>query len=167
MWWTLTRPSEAAEAEWAELDLDAALWAIPARRMKARREHVVPLPTQAVDMLRRLHAISGDRVHLFPGRDDRSRPMSAHSIRQALKVLGWSGTYSPHGTRTTGSTRLNEMGYRPDTIEAQLAHAEPNSLRPTYNHATYLDELRSRIQAWADMLELWKRESAAEFSRAQ
>ena len=138
MWWTLARPSEAAEAEWAEFDLDAALWTIPARRMKARREHVVPLPAQAVKMLRRLHAISGDRTHLFPGRDDRNRPMSVRSIRQALKVLGWSGTYSPHGTRTTGSTRLNEMGYRSDAIEAQLAHAEPNSVRRTYNHATYL-----------------------------
>lgn len=167
MWWTLARPSEAAEAEWAEFDLDAALWAIPARRMKARREHVVPLPTQAVDMLSRLHAISGDRVHLFPGRDDRSRPMSAHSIRQALKVLGWSGTYSPHGTRTTGSTRLNEMGYRADAIEAQLAHAEPNSVRRTYNHATYLEERRDMMQAWADKLEIWKRESTGEVSRTQ
>ena len=142
MWWTLARPSEAAEAEWAEFDLDAALWTIPARRMKARREHVVPLPTQAIEMLRRLHAISGDRTHIFPGRDDRNRPMSVHSIRQALKVLGWSGTYSPHGTRTTGSTRLNEMGYRPDAIEAQLAHAEPNSVRRTYNHATCVPSIR-------------------------
>lgn len=160
MWWTLARPSEAAEAEWAEFDLDAALWTIPARRMKARREHVVPLPTQAIEMLRRLHAISGDRTHIFPGRDDRNRPMSVHSIRQALKVLGWSGTYSPHGTRTTGSTRLNEMGYRPDAIEAQLAHAEPNSVRRTYNHATYLEERRDMMQAWADKLEFWKREAA-------
>ncbi|HFD3903079.1 TPA: tyrosine-type recombinase/integrase, partial [Pseudomonas aeruginosa] len=127
--------------------------------MKARREHVVPLPTQAVDMLRRLHAISGDRTHIFPGRDDRNRPMSVHSIRQALKVLCWSGTYSPHGTRTTGSTRLNEMGYRPDAIEAQLAHAEPNSVRRTYNHATYLDERRGMMQAWADKLEIWKQEA--------
>lgn len=85
MWWTLARPSETAEAEWAEFDLDAALWTIPARRMKARREHVVPLPTQAIEMLRRLRAISGDRTHLFPGRDDRNRPMSVHSIRQALE----------------------------------------------------------------------------------
>ncbi|HDT5863901.1 TPA: site-specific integrase, partial [Aeromonas hydrophila subsp. hydrophila] len=167
MWWTLARPSEAAEAEWTEFDLDAALWTIPARRMKARREHVVPLPAQAVQMLHRLHAISGDRIHLFPGRDDRNKPMSVHSIRQALKVLGWSGTYSPHGTRTTGSTRLNEMGYRPDAIEAQLAHAEPNSVRRTYNHATYLEERRDMMQAWADKLELWKRESAGEVSRAQ
>jgi integrase len=159
MWWTLVRPSEAAEAEWVEIDLDKALWCIPARRMKARREHVVPLPTQAVEMLRRLRAISGDKAHLFPGRDDRNKPMSTHSIRQALKVLGWSGTYSPHGTRTTGSTRLNEMGYRPDAIEAQLAHAEPNSVRRTYNHATYLDERREMMQAWADKLELWKQEA--------
>ncbi|WP_323061573.1 tyrosine-type recombinase/integrase, partial [Aeromonas hydrophila] len=124
-------------------------------------------PAQAVQMLHRLHAISGDRIHLFPGRDDRNKPMSVHSIRQALKVLGWSGTYSPHGTRTTGSTRLNEMGYRPDAIEAQLAHAEPNSVRRTYNHATYLEERRDMMQAWADKLELWKRESAGEVSRAQ
>lgn len=167
MWWTLARPSETAEAEWAEFDLDAALWTIPARRMKARREHVVPLPTQAIEMLRRLHAISGDRTHLFPGRDDRNRPMSVHSIRQALKVLGWSGTYSPHGTRTTGSTRLNEMGYRADAIEAQLAHSEPNSVRRTYNHATYLEERRDMMQAWADKLELWKRESTGEVSKTQ
>lgn len=167
MWWTLARPSEVAEAEWAEFDLDAALWTIPARRMKARREHVVPLPTQAIEMLRRLHAISGDRTHIFPGRDDSNRPMSVHSIQQAFKVLGWSGTYSPHGTRTTGSTRLNEMGYRPDAIEAQLAHAEPNSVRRTYNHATYLEERRGIMQAWSDKLEIWKRESTGEVSRTQ
>lgn len=159
MWWTLARPSEAAEAEWAEFDLDKALWCIPARRMKARREHIVPLPQQAIAMLRRLQGISGDRKHLFPGRDDRNKPMSPHSIRQALKVLGWSGTYSPHGTRTTGSTRLNEMGYRADAIEAQLAHAEPNSVRRTYNHATYLDERREMMQAWAEKLDLWKQEA--------
>ncbi len=160
MWWTLARPSEAAEAEWVEFDLDNALWTIPARRMKARREHVVPLPSQATAMLRRLQSISGDRTHLFFGRDDRNKPMSVNTTRQALKALGWSGTYSPHGTRTTGSTRLNEMGYRADAIEAQLAHAEPNSVRRTYNHATYLDERREMMQAWADKLDLWKTECA-------
>lgn len=77
-------------------------------------------------------------------------------------MLGWSGTYSPHGTRTTGSTRLNEMGYRPDAIEAQLAHAEPNSVHRTYNHATYLEERRVMMKAWADKLELRKQEVAGE-----
>ncbi|MFZ2289230.1 MAG: integrase arm-type DNA-binding domain-containing protein, partial [Halopseudomonas yangmingensis] len=103
MWWTLARPTEVAEAAWDEFDLEKAVWRIPAQRMKARKEHVVPLPRQAVEMLKGLHAITGNRKHLFPGRDDRNAPMSAASLRQALKVLGWSGAYSPHATRTSGS----------------------------------------------------------------
>ena len=88
MWWTLARPTEVAEAAWDEFDLEKAVWRIPAQRMKARKEHVVPLPRQAVEMLKGLHAITGNRKHLFPGRDDRNAPMSAASLRQALKVLG-------------------------------------------------------------------------------
>jgi len=156
MWWTLVRPSEAAEAEWSEFDLAAATWSIPARRMKAKKAHTVPLPNQAVEMLKGLHMLTGGRRNLFPGRDNRNGPMSVASLRQALKVLGWSGVYSPHATRTTGSTRLNEMGYRPDAIEAQLAHADQNSVRRAYNHATYFDERRAMMQDWADHLEAWK-----------
>ena len=156
MWWTLARPSEVAEAEWTEIDLDRAQWRIPAERMKARKEHVVPLPTQAVEMLRGLKAITGQRKHLFPGRDNRNTPMSIASLRQALKVLGWAGTYSPHATRTTGSTRLNEMGYRPDAIEAQLAHSDQNNVRRAYNHATYFEERQVMMQDWADHLVQWK-----------
>ena len=156
MWWTLARPSEVAEAEWTEIDLDRAQWRIPGERMKARKEHVVPLPTQAVEMLRGLKAISGQRKHLFPGRDNRNTPMSVASLRQALKVLGWAGTYSPHATRTTGSTRLNEMGYRPDAIEAQLAHSDQNNVRRAYNHATYFEERQVMMQDWADHLVHWR-----------
>lgn len=89
------------------------------------------------------------------------RTMSAASLRQALKVLGWSGAYSPHATRTSGSTRLNEMGYRPDAIEAQLAHADQNNVRRTYNHATYFDERRAMMQEWADRLDEWKEQAQA------
>lgn len=156
MWWTLARPSEVAEAEWAEINLDRALWRIPAERMKARKEHVVPLPQQAVEMLNGLKSLTGQRKHLFPGRDNRNTPMSVASLRQALKVLGWAGNYSPHGTRTTGSTRLNEMGYRPDAIEAQLAHSDQNNVRRAYNHATYFDERQLMMQDWADHLEKWR-----------
>lgn len=124
MWWTLARPAEVTEAEWSEFDLDKALWVIPAIRMKALREHAIPLPTQAIKMLRTLNGLTGHRQHLFPGRDNPRGPMTSHSLRQLLKSLGWSGAFSPHATRTTGSTRLNEMGYIPDAIEAQLAHAE-------------------------------------------
>jgi integrase len=126
--------------------------------MKARKEHIVPLPHQAIQMLNVLHGITGNRTHLFPGRDNRQMPMAVASMRQALKVLGWSGKYSPHGTRTTGSTRLNELGYRPDAIEAQLAHADQNNVRRAYNHATYFDERRSMMQDWADHLDVWRKE---------
>lgn len=138
MWLTLCRPSEAVEARWAEFDLDAAIWRIPAERMKKRKEHTIPLPTQAVEMLRALHGFTGRHVHLFPHRDDRTRPMVAASFRQMLNALGWGGKYSPHATRTTGSTRLNELGFASDWIERQLAHAEPNTVRRTYNHAEHL-----------------------------
>ncbi|OBS41370.1 integrase [Pseudomonas syringae pv. syringae] len=157
MWWTLGRPSEVAEAEWKEFDLEAAIWRVPSRRMKARKEHVVPLPRQAIQMLNGLHTITGTRPHLFPGRDNRQMPMAVASMRQALKVMGWSGKYSPHGTRTTGSTRLNELGYRPDAIEAQLAHADQNNVRRAYNHATYFDERRLMMQDWADHLDAWRK----------
>lgn len=156
MWWTLARPSEVAEAEWAEINLDKGIWHIPAQRMKSRKEHIMPLPRQAIEMLTGLHAITGKRTHLFPGRDDRNVAMSANSLRQALKVMGWSGTYSPHATRTTGSTRLNELGYRPDAIEAQLAHVDRNAVRRAYNHATYFEERKAMMQDWADRLETWK-----------
>ena len=160
MWITLCRPSEAVEARWAEFDLDAALWRIAAERMKQRKAHAVPLPRQAVEMLRALRGITGHHEHLFLGRDDRRKPMAIASFRQALHVLGWSGQYSPHATRTTGSTRLNEMGYRPDWIERQLAHVEPNAVRRTYNRAEYLADRAVTMQRWEDPLDEWEKAAA-------
>ena len=157
MWLTLCRPSEAVEARWDEFDLDAAVWRIPAERMKKRKEHAMPLPTQAVEMLRALHGLTGRQVHLFPHRDDRTKPMVSASFRQMLNVLGWGKKYSPHATRTTGSTRLNEWGFSSDWIERQLAHAEPNAVRRTYNHAEYLGDRAKMMQQWADMLDTWKK----------
>lgn len=153
MWWTLCRPNEAVEAKWSEFDLDKSEWRIPAERMKKRKEHVVPLPRQAVEMLRVQHGLTGHYEHVFPGRDDRQKPMSMASFRQMLNVLGWAGKFSPHATRTTGSTRLNEMGFSADWIERQLAHTEPNSVRRTYNHADYLLNRTKMMQKWADILE--------------
>lgn len=156
MWLTLCRPNEAVEAQWSEFDLGKALWKIPAERMKKRKEHANPLPKQAVEMLRGLHAITGKYTHVFPHRDERTRPMVSASFRQMLKVLGWSGKYSPHATRTTGSTRLNEMGFSADWIERQLAHTEQNAVRRTYNHAEYLSNRVEMMQRWADLLDTWK-----------
>lgn len=156
MWLTLCRPSEAVEARWDEFDLDAGVWRIPAERMKKRKEHVMPLPAQAVEMLRILHGITGRHAHLFPHRDDRTKPMVSASFRQMLNVLGWGKKYSPHATRTTGSTRLNELGFSSDWIERQLAHADPNAVRRTYNQAEHLGNRANMMQQWADMLDEWK-----------
>lgn len=157
MWLTLARPTEAVEAEWSEMDLDAALWRIPAERMKKRKEHLIPLPHQAVTLLRGMHTLSGTKKHVFPHRDDKTKPMVTASFRQMLNVLGWSGKFSPHATRTTGSTHLNEMGYSPDWIERQLAHEEPNAVRRTYNHADYLKDRTEMMQCWANLLDEWKK----------
>lgn len=146
MWLTLACPSEVVEVERAEVDLDSATWRIPVERMKKRREHMIPLPTQAVTLLRGMKTITGDKKHLFPHRDDRRKPMVTASFRQMLNKLGWSGKFSPHATRATGSTRLNEMGFSPDWIERQLAHTEPNSVRRTYNHADYLKDRVKMMQ---------------------
>lgn len=158
MWLTLARPNEVVGARWSELDLDNATWKIPAERMKARREHILPIPTQAVNLLRAMRPITGHTDFVFPNRDDRKRCMTYASFRGALKKLGWATKFSPHATRTSGSTRLNEMGYRADIIEAQLAHAEPNSVRRTYNHATYFVERAEMMQKWADLLSSWSQE---------
>lgn len=153
MWLTLCRPNEVIGAQWKEIQLDAAVWRIPAERMKKRKEHVIPLPRQAVELLSRMYAVTGQRDHVFPNRDDRKKPMTDATMRQALSYLGWSGRYSPHATRTTGSTRLHEMGYSSDWIERQLAHVDQNQVRRTYNHADYLADRAAMMQDWADLLD--------------
>jgi integrase len=85
--------------------------------MKKRKEHVILLPTQTIELLRAMHGITKRHKHVFPNRDDRTKPMALASLRQALKKMGWAGKYSSHATRTTGSTRLNEMGFASDWIE--------------------------------------------------
>ncbi len=155
MWLTLSRPKETMGAMWDEIDLNTGVWRIPAGRMKKRKEHVIPLPRQAIIVLEGMKKFTGHRQHVFPHRDKRDEPMTDNALRQALKNMGWSKRYSPHATRTTGSTRLNEMGFSADWIERQLAHIEPNAVRRTYNHADHLEDRRQMMQKWADMLDTW------------
>ena len=152
-WLTLARPNEVLGAQWSEFNLDEAMWCIPAERMKMGKEHRVPLPVQAVAMLRRVQAVNGHRAHVFPHRDDREKQMTDATLRQALGYLGWAGKYSPHATRHTGSTRLNEFGFNRDWIERQLAHADRNAVRGTYNQAEHLSDRAVMMQQWADMLD--------------
>ncbi len=154
------RPSELREARWEEIDFEHALWRIPAERMKGRTPHVVPLPEQAMALLRELDGLTGRREFLFPHRSDPRKVMGNATVNCALYDLGYAGRLSAHGFRGTASTILNEMGYRPDVIEKQLAHREPNAVRASYNHADYLEERRRMMQRWADLLGQLERQQA-------
>jgi integrase len=148
------RPGNLRAMEWTELDLTAAEWRIPAGKMKVREAHVIPLPTQAVDALKSLQALTGGSRFCFPSIRTREKPMSENTVNAALRKLGYDNTeMTGHGFRAMASTRLNELGFAPDVIERQLAHAERNKVRAVYNRATYMDERRKLMQSWADYLD--------------
>jgi len=149
---TFVRTNELIAAEWGEFDLDHALWIIPARRMKMKTEHVVPLSREALTILAELKELSGGSRFLFPGRN-RSKPISNNTMLFALYRLGYKGKMTGHGFRAVASTILNETGFRPDVIERQLAHCERNAIRGAYNRAEYLPERKRMMQHWADHLE--------------
>jgi integrase len=150
---TAVRPGELRAAPWSEFDLDAATWTIPKERMKARRPHVVPLPRQAVAILRGLYEITGSYDLLFPGQQNPDRPMSENTINKALRLMGYEGRQTGHGFRHLLSTELNGRSYNRDWIERQLAHGDVDGIRDTYNHATYLEQRREMMQAWADSID--------------
>jgi integrase len=148
------RPGELRSAEWDEIDLDRQEWRIPAERMKMREAHIVPLSTQAEAILRQLAPLTGDDRYVFPSIRTRTRPMSEGTVNAALRRLGYdSDQHVGHGFRAMASTLLNEMGWAPDVIERQLAHAPRNKVRAAYNRAQYLPERRRMMQAWADYLD--------------
>jgi integrase len=148
------RPGELRAMEWAELDLDAAEWRIPAHRMKMREAHVVPLALQAMVILRELQPLTGRGRYCFPSLRAAAAPMSENTINAALRALGYDKvTMTGHGFRAMASTCLNELGWQPDVIERQLAHAERNKVRAAYNRAAYMAERQRMMQAWADYLE--------------
>lgn len=150
---TAVRPGELRQAPWSEFDLDGATWTISKTRMKARRPHVVPLPRQAVAILRQLKDITGDYPLVFAGQQNPDRPMSENTINKALRLMGYEGRQTGHGFRHLLSTELNGRGYNRDWIERQLAHGDNDEIRDTYNHATYLEQRREMMQAWADSIE--------------
>ncbi|CAM6329089.1 tyrosine-type recombinase/integrase [Enterobacter hormaechei] len=147
------RPGELRKGEWREVDFDNALWEIPAERMKARRPHIVPLSSQAIELLRSVHAVSGNYTFMFPGRNDATRPMSDMAMNQLIKRCGYGDKLTGHGFRHTMSTILHEKGFNSAWIELQLAHADKNTIRGTYNRAQYLDRRREMMQWYADYIE--------------
>lgn len=149
------RPGELRQAEWSEINLDKAEWNIPPERMKMREAHLVPLPTQAIKILRELQPLTGHGRYVFPSLRTGERPMSENTINAALRRLGFSNNeMTGHGFRAMARTILDEvLGFRPDFIEHQLAHAVKDPLGRAYNRTTHLAERRKMMQAWADYLD--------------
>lgn len=154
------RPGELRQAEWSEIDLDLAEWNIPAKRMKMREPHLVPLSRQAVEILRELKALTGNGRYVFPSSRTNTRPMSNNAILAALHRMGYSRTeMTGHGFRAMARTVLDEvLGVRPDYIEHQLAHSVRDPLGRAYNRTKHLSERKNMMQRWADYLDGLKAE---------
>lgn len=156
------RPGELRQAEWAEFDLDGAVWTVPAARMKGRLkaklngpDHVVPLSRQAVALLRELHPLTGGGRYVFPNPLTPDRPLSDNGVLSALRRMGFGkGEVTGHGFRATARTIAAErLGIAPEVIEAQLAHRVPDALGRAYNRTLYLPQRRELMQTWADYLD--------------
>jgi integrase len=150
---TFVRTSELIGARWDEFDLEARRWDVPASRMKMKTPHVVPLSTQAIQVLEILREITGYRELLFSGERDHAKPMSNNTILAALDRMGYKGQMTGHGFRGLASTILHEQGYDHQHIELQLAHQQRNAVSAAYNHALYLEPRAKMMQDWGDYLE--------------
>ncbi|ENA3135992.1 integrase [Salmonella enterica] len=150
---TITRPVEAAEARWEEVDIEAREWKIPAARMKMNRDHTVPLSDEAIAILEMMKPLSGNREFIFPSRIKPNKPMNSQAVNASLKRAGFGGVLVSHGLRSIASTALNEQGFPPDVIEAALAHVDKNEVRRAYNRSDYLEPRRPMMQWWADFIE--------------
>lgn len=149
------RPGELRRAEWAEIDTDAAVWRIPAAKMKARVEHVVPLPREAIAIFGEIESLSGGGRYIFPSLRSRLRPMSENTVNGALRRLGFTGgEMTAHGFRAMASTLLNESGkWSSDAIERALAHKDRDTIRAAYHRGAHWAERVEMAQWWAAYLE--------------
>lgn len=151
--WTASRTGEIRGARRGEFDLAQAVWTVPGERMKRRRPHVVPLPMQAVVMLRKHARGLADDDLMFPSPLDPSRIASENIVLQALKKMGYAGRVTGHGLRATVATGLEEMGFPLEVVKAQLSHAKDTLTDAAYLRGVHLDRRRHMMQAWADNLD--------------
>lgn len=154
---TFVRPGELRHAEWIEIDIDKAIWKIPAEKMKMGRVHIVPLSKQAVKILNDLKPLTGHGRYVFPSIRTTVRPMSENTVNAALRMLGYEkSVMCGHGFRSMASTLLHENNWNSDIIELQLAHVETNSVKGAYNHAQHLPERVKMMQWYSDLLDYLK-----------
>ncbi|MYZ51576.1 tyrosine-type recombinase/integrase [Malikia spinosa] len=159
---TLVRKSELTDAKWTEISFTNALWTVPKVRTKKKRDHLVPLSSQALDIFVALKTFAGGSDFILPSRYDADAPMSSATLNRTLELVYRLAQkeskdlakFGPHDLRRTGSTLLHEAGYNTDWIEKQLAH-EQRGVRAVYNKAEYLEQRREMLQDWANMIDGW------------
>jgi integrase len=149
------RPGELRHAEWSEVDLNGALWVIPAGKMKMRKAHHVPLSRQAVELFREVQSVTGPNGYVFPSIRTRTRPMSENTVNAGLRRLGYAtDEMTAHGFRAMASTLLNESGkWNPDAIERALAHGDTDKVRAAYHRGAHWKERVDMAQWWSDYLD--------------
>jgi len=153
---TMVRPSEAAGAQWAEIDLKEKIWVIPAKRMKRKRIHKVPLSDQAIIILENMHERTGSKVHVFHSVRSKSNHLSDSTANMSIKRMGYENRLVAHGLRSLASTTLNEQGFDFDLVESALAHVDKDKVRAAYNRAEYIEKRRVMMQWWSDHIEAAK-----------
>ncbi|MGF1720454.1 tyrosine-type recombinase/integrase [Vibrio kyushuensis] len=150
---TMTRPIEAAGSRWSEIDFDEKLWILPTERMKAKKEHIIPLSDQCMAILETIRPVSGHREFVFPSIRDPKKHTDSESINKALGRIGFKGRTTAHGLRSLASTTLNENGFDSDVIEAALSHSDRNAIRKAYNRTTYVERRRPLMEWWSREIE--------------
>jgi integrase len=151
--YTWVRTAELRQMEWSQIDWVEELWVIPAKMMKKRKDHLVPLSKQALTILSQIKGRGLSDKYAFPLPGRRDKMMSENAVLALLGRIGYKGRMTGHGCRSMGSTWANEKGYNADAIERQLAHVPKNKTRSAYNRAEYMDERRKMLQDWSDWLD--------------
>lgn len=150
---TMARPNEAAGAEWKEIDFEKQIWTIPEEKMKMKRDHVIPLSRQMIELLTYLKSFDVNSPYVFPAIRDKKMHLNSQTANMAIKRMGYEGQLVAHGLRSLASTILNEQEFNRDWIEAALAHSDANQIRAIYNRALYLDQRREMMQWWSDFID--------------
>lgn len=146
---TFVRTGELRFAKWDEFDFEERQWLIPGTRMKMDKDHIVPLTDQVIELLNEIKSINGHREYVFASPTRPKQPLSENAILNLIYRMGYKNKATGHGFRATASTILNEMGYNPDAIERQLAHAERNKIRAAYNRSEYLPQRVELMRDWS------------------
>lgn len=147
------RTGELRRLKWSHIDAEKKTIEIPSELMKMGNPHIVPLSTQALEIIEQLKPYTSDSEYLFCQQNNKRKPMSENAVLYALYSLGYHGRMTGHGFRHVASTQLNEMGFKSDLIEKQLAHGDSNKIRAVYNKAEYLPERSQMMQSWSDYLD--------------